>query len=391
MRGAVTMRIATFVGLSIVLAACASGDERTGGSGDGGPSGCIADPDCNDGLACTIDSCGVGGVCRFNPLDERCERGQVCDTVRGCVSDASCDDDADCDDTVMCTYDTCGVGGVCSHMPLDERCMDDEMCDSTMGCVAGPAGCSADTECDDMVMCTLDTCNVMAMCEHTPVNERCEAGETCTMTGCEAPPEMCTTDDDCQDTSFCNGRETCNMKFGCQPATEPRMCDDGEACTVDACDDAAGMCTFRCDASMASCMCPMPDVPCSGRFAITPAPMQRCAGPPFFGSTYQIDYNVMFVTFSCLGPLLSVSAGVPRADLDSPLTQSPRAMDATFDVSVTVEGGCNEIYRIQGTFTDPDNFTGTWTAMYVNGSDTFSCMLSACANQTIAITGTRVP
>lgn len=376
--------------LSTVIVSCASGDPSDGAI-DAGPMGCFADPDCDDMVECTLDMCGVGGVCRFTPVDERCMGGQSCDAVRGCVSLSSCTGDADCDDMVMCTHDACGVGGVCSHTSLDERCGMGEMCAGAMGCVPRPGGCTGPADCDDMVDCTLDDCNVSAMCEHMPIDERCAMGETCTPTGCEAPPMMCMADDECQDTSFCNGRETCNPKFGCEAATEPRMCDDGDACTVDSCDDTAGMCVFACDSSRPECMCPMPDVPCAGRFSITPAPAQMCAGPPFFGSTYQINYNVMFVTFSCPGSLLSVSAGVPRTDLDSPLTQSPRSMDSTFDVSVTVEGGCNEIYRIQGMFTDPDTFTGTWTAMYVNGSDTFSCGLSGCMNQTIAITGRRVP
>ncbi len=47
--------------------------------------------------------------------------------------------------------------------------------------------------------------------------------------------EGCTVDAECEDTLYCNGAETCNTVTGlCEPGTPP-SCDDGVACTTDAC------------------------------------------------------------------------------------------------------------------------------------------------------------
>lgn len=50
----------------------------------------------------------------------------------------------------------------------------------------------------------------------------------------------CTSDPDCDDSNVCNGLETCDLGSGiCQPGTVLN-CDDGDACTADSCDPAAG-------------------------------------------------------------------------------------------------------------------------------------------------------
>ncbi len=49
----------------------------------------------------------------------------------------------------------------------------------------------------------------------------------------------------CNDGLFCNGEETCDSSSGvavCQAGSAP-SCDDGVSCTVDACNEGAGMCT----------------------------------------------------------------------------------------------------------------------------------------------------
>ncbi len=51
---------------------------------------------------------------------------------------------------------------------------------------------------------------------------------------------ICQSDADCDDGAYCNGFETC-IGGECQPGTAPD-CDDGVACTIDACDEQDGMC-----------------------------------------------------------------------------------------------------------------------------------------------------
>ncbi len=378
--------------------ACGGDDDRSrmdaGGGGRDGGGSCENDEDCDDSAACTIDSCGVGNTCRYDPIAERCP-GQICEPFRGCVDEPSCTSDEACDDGFSCTLDSCGVGGECRNMPLDELCESvgpGSTCApatgmATTGCTEA-TGCAGDEDCDDEVECTLDVCGVDAMCDHTLIDERCPEGEACTLTGCFAPMD-CTDSDMCQDGDFCNGAEFCEDEFGCRPSPAPRVCMDTDDCTIDSCEPSlgdGGACLFRCDTSRPECDCPVAETPCDGIFDISPVPTQRCAD---FGSA-QVDYSVSEVEFSCIGSVLSVDArDVPNPSINSALTQSPRSGDDTFMVEAVVEGGCEERYRITATFVDETTFMGTWEAEYIEVSGLGECAFSGCRNQTVAITGTR--
>lgn len=93
--------------------------------------------------------------------------------------------------------------------------------------------CRVDGDCDDGLACSDDRC-VAGECEHRYQSERCNDGV------------------------FCNGLERCEPVMGC--VSPGRVCDDGTACTVDACDEARDRCvaepedtlcplSFRCDVS----------------------------------------------------------------------------------------------------------------------------------------------
>ena len=58
------------------------------------------------------------------------------------------------------------------------------------------------------------------------------------------PVTGCTVDADCDDGAFCNGAETCNVPSGTCQAGAPVVCDDGVACTDDACNEATDSCGF---------------------------------------------------------------------------------------------------------------------------------------------------
>jgi len=322
------------LGGSLSLASCGD-DGRNGGRGgnspdSGGMMSCMADDDCNDMIDCTSDSCAIGGVCRYSEINERCDDGQVCLAGQGCVAPPECASDADCDDMIDCTEDSCGVDEMCTHTPINERCPMGQLCNPASGCF-----------------------------ESTP----------------------CATDDECDDGDFCNGREWCMPEFGCQPAREPRSCDDSDMCTMDRCDTALNMCVNECDATNPMCECPV-ETPCAGTFTLSPIPTQSCA----FG---MVNYRVASVTFSCPAGILSVRAGVPSAGMDTPLTQAPRPTDGSFDVVARIDGGCVETFRMQGMFTGPDAFTATFTAMYTD-MDGISCALGGCSPLTFSVTGTRM-
>lgn len=75
-----------------------------------------------------------------------------------------------------------------------------------------PSGCRFDSQCDDGIDCTDDTCDVeTGLCDHEPIHERCH------------------------DESLCNGYEYCDAVLDCQPGIPYPGCNDHDACTVDIC------------------------------------------------------------------------------------------------------------------------------------------------------------
>jgi hypothetical protein len=117
--------------------------------------------------------------------------------------------------------------------------------DGACGDDCAPA-CTQDDECDDG-----DPCNGAESC--SPTLGRCQAGlpqedltpcplpdseeGACLSGRCGAP---CALGHECDDGNACNGIETCDFSLGfCRPGPAPD-CDDGERCTEDHCDPAAG-------------------------------------------------------------------------------------------------------------------------------------------------------
>ncbi len=154
---------------------------------DGGR--CTRQEDCNDNIACTEETCIVGGVCERTANDRMCPMGQRCFFGRGCASGSSCMRNEDCDDRVACTRDVCGAGGVCQNIRDDSRCSAGDRCSFTLDCVA---------------------------------------------------PGRCGTDPDCDDGRFCNGPERCTGGM-CAPGTAPN-CADMDMCTADVCNEMTRMC-----------------------------------------------------------------------------------------------------------------------------------------------------
>ena len=175
---------------------------------------------------------------------------------------------------------------------------------------SGPSPCTTAAECDDGIACTLDECVVGNVCRYTPLDARCNtaAGERCLVGhGCRAGmPTDCETDEDCQDGSYCNGAEQC-IVGRCYMGTA-RDCNDGNACTMDVCDDAMGRCRYElvCDAGTGrfdagpGCDPFDPDVHYTGTFELLPG--RACdAG---LGS----GYTISTVSFSRSGGVLTVTA-----------------------------------------------------------------------------------
>jgi len=242
---------------------------------------------------------------------------------------------------------------------------------------AGVRTCRTEADCNDSIMCTIDSCEVGNVCQNMPVNALCDTamGETCSPTrGCIAGmPTDCTVAADCQDGVYCNGDERC-IASTCVVAARPVDCDDGNSCTIDSCAEASHACSWMagpgCDAG-------------------TPIPLRDGGVPPRpFDPT--MDYTGTFtivppqsvgcgvVSYNITSARMSITGGALHIQADSiALTQTPAPVTASFDA--TLDDGCGQ-YRMMGTFDDSTGFTGMWTARFVG-----AC--ASCAPQSAVIVG----
>jgi hypothetical protein len=265
----------------------------TGASSSSGPAApaCSVDADCADSVACTRDACAEG-ACRHDPEPLACDdgnactrdachptdgclnlpdrEGQACDDANGCttgdtcVSGACLGSAASCDDGDPCTLDGCDAEqGACTQAPAIDGtpCDDGDPCTSGDACAAGACvagatfvcACAVDADCESVE--DGDRCNGTLVCAaHACVVDAatvvtCDASgdTTCQKTVCERATGACVAlavheTDACEPDDRCATTGTCAAGV-CQP-TAFVTCDDGNACTDDACDPLSGTCTF---------------------------------------------------------------------------------------------------------------------------------------------------
>lgn len=321
---------------------------------DNNCNGVVDENLCDDGNPCTIDGCNVDTTC-FHTADNAatCDDGSVCSQVDACL-DGVCTGTAviNCDDGNACTADSCdplqgcqnlqtgGEAEICDGIDnncngsIDEGflntdgdamadCVDpdddnDGVPDITDNCVLtfntnqadnegdglgdlcdpnddnDPVGddtdcapldaniyqgatelcdtidnnCNGQTDenlCDDGNLCTDDSCNGDGSCANTPNNVICNDGSICTQVDqCNGGvcvglnPLLCNdgnacTDDSCDpvvgclsaantapctDNNECTTNDTCAGGF-CVGGS-PAACDDGNPCTNDSCNSVSG-------------------------------------------------------------------------------------------------------------------------------------------------------
>ena len=198
---------------------------------DGADSDCGVTPDCTD--------------------DVDCDNGEFCDGAETCDGAGVCQPGTApvIDDGVGCTDDSCNeVNDTVVNAPIDANCDDNNVCngaetwDPTNDCQSGTT-----LDCDDGLLCTIDTCDAIDGCANDPVV--CQTGEQCDPADgiCKATAE-CTVDADCDNGLSCDGAETCDGAGACQAGT-PVDCSDGVACTEDFCEEVAGCVNIPSDAN----------------------------------------------------------------------------------------------------------------------------------------------
>ena len=240
---------------------CTVGDTCQAGQCTGGQA-----PDCDDSNPCTDDSCIAPDGCVHTDNALPCDDGNTCTTEDACVAGVCLGKGSlECDDSNPCTKDICLPEGGCAHENTVGACTDGDPCtlnDICKGkqCISGPA-----VDCDDANPCTDDACDDSGLCVHVSNAAECDDENPCTQgdhcvegdcvaTGpADCDDENVCTDDlcdptvgcththnelPCSDDSICTLGDTCDAGL-CVPGVE-MQCDDGNACTTDACDAQSG-------------------------------------------------------------------------------------------------------------------------------------------------------
>ncbi len=219
---------------------------------------CVVDADCTDNNDCTIDTCDASLTCQNVPTDGAvCDDGDVCTVSDLCIAGVCAGEPMNCDDGIACTVDSC-VAGTCIIDPAGCECMSGaecndgnactiDTCDATFTCQFTPADGSA---CTDGNACTVgDTCSG-GVCGGSPTV--CDDGLDCTDDACDPPTgacaftifaNTCVIDGSCQESGGQNPANSCEV---CLPAESQTSwaaaaagtaCDDGDpATTGDTCD-----------------------------------------------------------------------------------------------------------------------------------------------------------
>ncbi len=199
---------------------------------------------CNDGNACTTDTCTSGATCTGSP--------RSCSDGLSCTTDFCSEDVGSCISAV--NPGSCVIGGACvadgtvsptnvcvscqpptsisdwsptgAGLPCDDggTCTTDDVCNGAGACSGAPR------DCGDGFSCTTDLCNELTdSCANALDSGNCIIDGNCYAAGESSP------DNDCV---ACNPmRSATNWSF----AAEGSPCEDGDACTVDAC-GTAGSC-----------------------------------------------------------------------------------------------------------------------------------------------------
>jgi len=164
------------VGITTLGTGCQT---TTGGDDGGGGDRCQNSSECDDGLFCNGAEICNGGTCTDGTppcvADEVCaEETDTCAMV--------CTADSDCDDMNICTTEVClsagGDSGICVF--TNTECPEGQSCDSETGdCIDDPeAECTTDEDCEDGDLCTTNVCSDEGACED-PVAVECPEGQEC--------------------------------------------------------------------------------------------------------------------------------------------------------------------------------------------------------------------
>ncbi len=190
-------------------------------------------------MVMALASCGGGGssqdVTSPDVTDDAGGDASV-DQQGGCTADDQCADED------PCTDDKCNAG-VCENPP--RVCNDGLYCNGIEACDPESGECIQATpiDLDDGVLCTVDKCNEDTdQIVHDPDNAGCDDGDPCTDNVCDAAAGCLSQNNKaaCDDGDACTENDKCGDGV-C--SGKPKACDDGLFCNgAESCDPANGDC-----------------------------------------------------------------------------------------------------------------------------------------------------
>lgn len=188
---------------------------------------------CEDGDPCTINNCFEPFGCAVQPGPDADGDG-ICDALDNCPN-LSGQQGSPCNDNNPCTLnDVVTADCQCAGTPL--ICDDGNVCNGMETCVAGVCVPGTPLNCDDGNPCTLDSCDPLIGCIHTPAPDAdgdgvCDVQDSC-------PNIAGQIGSTCDDNNPCTTSDALNAN--CQCAGTPVA--DGTTCGVDA-QCQSGVCT----------------------------------------------------------------------------------------------------------------------------------------------------
>jgi len=224
---------------------------------------------CSDGNPCTTGDVCAAGVCG----------GSFDDSVAGCQceNDADCapfDDGDACNGALICADQACVVGPDSVPAPCPDS--EDTLC-RVNRCDPATGACQmtdvpAGLPCQDGDPCTLGDACADGLCVPGAVRD-CSAWQTaCLDAACAAylaAPQTgycvqapMSPDTACTPTDLCAAGGT--SQAGVCTSTGPRDCDDGDGCTLDACEPGTGACTHTLTPNASPEVCDGQDNDCDG-------------------------------------------------------------------------------------------------------------------------------
>jgi hypothetical protein len=186
------------------------------------PNNCnLVGGSCDDGNACTVDTCNPNGTCSYaEPTDcndsSPCTTDSCDPTTGDCVNEPVTEPTV-CDDGNACTdSDVCG-DGLCEGTAIPGCCLDDAECADETGMPAIPN------------LCTDDTCTPERTCDNVP-RDCPPPADPCLIAlcapddgSCQTAPKVCPTGEQCQVGACIDINECATNNGGCDPLT---LCDN---------------------------------------------------------------------------------------------------------------------------------------------------------------------